>query len=51
MSGAVRCAIGRVAPAVRVAAPDARVEVHDDGIAIEGRRLRARLRWIGGLVR
>ncbi|WP_179187839.1 hypothetical protein [Sphingomonas sp. IBVSS2] len=47
----MRRAIGRVAAAVRAAAPDAQVEVREDGIAIEGRGLRARLRWIGGLVR
>ncbi|WP_342248565.1 hypothetical protein [Sphingomonas sp. OTU376] len=51
MRNAVRRAIDRVAEAVRTAVPDARVELRDDGIAIEGRGLRARLRWIGGLLK
>lgn len=52
MSGAAaRRAIARVAAAVRDAVPDARVELRDDGVAIEGRGLRARLRWIGGMLR
>jgi hypothetical protein len=48
---AVERAIARVAEAVRAAVPDARVEPRDDGVAIEGRNLRARLRWIGGLLK
>ena len=44
-------AIARVAEAVRQAVPDARVAVRPDGVEIEGRGLRERLRWIGGLLR
>ncbi len=51
MSAAVRRAIARVAQAVRSALPDATVEPHEDGVAITGRNLRARLRWIGGLLK
>lgn len=51
MRRAVQRAIERVAEVVRAAVPDARVELRDDGIAIEGRGLRARLRWIGGLLK
>ncbi len=51
MRNAVRQAIERVAEAVRNAVPDARVETRDDGVAIEGRKLRERLRWIGGLLK
>lgn len=48
---AVERAIMRVAEAVRAAVPDARVEMREDGVSIEGRSLRDRLRWIGGLLR
>jgi len=48
---AVERAIARIAAAVRAAVPDARVEERGDGVAIEGRGLRERLRWIGGLLR
>jgi hypothetical protein len=51
MSETVRRALERVAEAVREAVPDARVETRDDGVAIEGRNLRERLRWIGGLLK
>lgn len=51
MSAVVRRAIERVAEAVRAAVPDANVETRDDGVAISGRNLRARLRWIGGLLK
>lgn len=51
MSAAVRRAIARVAEAVRGAVPDAGVETREDGVAITGRNLRARLRWIGGLLK
>lgn len=47
MSDVVR----RVAEAVRRAVPDARVEERADGVLIEGRGIRERLRWIGGLLR
>ncbi|WP_083942989.1 hypothetical protein [Sphingomonas soli] len=44
---------GRVAAAVREAAPGLRVSVEGGDVRIEGRRLSAdeRLRWIGGLLR
>ncbi|NYT42466.1 hypothetical protein HZY97_16965 [Sphingomonas sp. R-74633] len=48
---AVERASARVADRVREAVPDARVELRDDGLVIEGRDLRARLRWIGGLLK
>lgn len=48
---AVERAIARVADAVRQAVPDARVEVRGDGVTVEGRGLRERLRWIGGLLK
>jgi hypothetical protein len=51
MNAVVQRAIERVAERIREAVPDARVEVREDGVAIEGRNLRARLRWIGGLLK
>ncbi|MDG2534482.1 hypothetical protein P6144_12540 [Sphingomonas sp. HITSZ_GF] len=48
---AVRRAIARVAQAVGDAVPDARIEQRPDGVAIEGRGVRERLRWIGGLLK
>ncbi|GEM_PF-1343351 len=48
---AVRRAIARVADAVRGAVPEAQVTPREDGVAIEGSGLRARLRWIGGLLK
>lgn len=48
---AVERAIARVADAIRAAVPDARVELREDGVQVEGRGLRGRLRWIGGLLR
>ncbi|MEP9359320.1 hypothetical protein [Sphingomonas sp. KR3-1] len=47
----MRDVIRRVADAVRAVVPDARVEERADGVVIEGRGLRERLRWIGGLLR
>lgn len=51
MSRAVARAVARVAEAVRAAVPEARVEERADGVAVEGRGLRDRLRWVGGLLR
>lgn len=51
MSATVRRAIARVAQAVQSAVPEADVETREDGVAISGRNLRARLRWIGGLLK
>lgn len=48
---AVARTVARVAEAVRAELPDAAVEPRDDGVAITGRRLRERLRWVGGLLR
>lgn len=48
---AVERAIARVAGAIRRAVPEARVEETAQGVVIEGRGIRERLRWIGGLLK